>query len=335
MSLPTSIDARAVLRLGIAPLLVIAYSMAIDYPLPLLPAVLTATILATSAARPPLALLVALAALVFGITLALATVFTVISSHPLPFWTIVLVVTTIAFARLDANPADLAGSMMLTMTCLVTVLLQFSTLLPEELTKVVGSSLLIAIAAVLLAHALLPSPAAPQAALPNGAQYTRAGLRPLGQALGLVTILILSLQLDQTQALLISVTVGPILAIADRRRGWQLGIRAVLANMLAFAIAMPALVLLLLRSDGFVALLAASAASLLLARRAIADGPMSIAAITIPTFVVVLARYAPTAATDGEEVLTGKLFMRLSAVMVGVAFAMAVHVLLAGRRLPR
>lgn len=332
MSSPTSIDAREALRLGIIPVLVAAYAVGTGFPLPFFPPALAATILAVSAVRPPLVLLVLLLAVMTGITFVLATLFTAIASHPVPFWMVVLAASAIAFRRLARDPADMAGSVGLTMIAMTTVVLQLSMMPPDRLVSTVGHALLIAVAAALVGHAVLPSAPRPAAAMPAPAMRPGDGLRTLGRAAGLTGILVLMLKVEEKNALLVAVTVGPVLALTDRRAAWSFGRRALHANLLAFLAAMPPLLLLLLRPDGLVALLLAMATGCLLARRAIGGGPASAAAVAMPLYGVVLGLFATTAATAGEAALGDRMLTRLGAIATAVALGVAVQALLPAPR---
>lgn len=319
------------MRLGITPVLVAAYMVTVEAPLPFFAPVFTASVLALSRARPPLLLLIALCGVMFGITWILAVAFTAIASHPLSFWLILLAVASIAFARLGRNPQDMPATIVLSMGSFVTVLLHFPVSPASDLPWIIGRGIVTAAVASLLAHALLPSMPEPAEGAPpiSTAPPTKGdAMRAVFKAIGLVVALMLFPLIDETNALLAAVTIGPVLAMPDRRTGWSFGWRSILGNLVAFLAAMPPLLLLLSRPEPFAALFAACAAGVVLAARAQARGAQSIPAIAIPTYSLVLALWASTAASGSDALLGERLLQRLGALMAGVAAGIAIHALL-------
>ena len=259
-------DGRPILRLGLAPVLLLGWNMAHGELLPFLAPSLLAMLLAGSATRPTLKTLVGAIVLVSGVTWVMDLLFTGLAASPGSAWIILLALATLAFARLAQRPDDVPSTLTLIAASLVVLLGQVATGLGAALPWAMGHAVLQAAAATLIAHALLPSPPRPEPARPGSPGATRADVvQAFGRSLALVALLAMAIGLEDNSAVLVALTGVAILAspVETAARG-QSG-TLLLTNAVAAALILPLLLVAALRPDPLVLFPLALAGSLYMA----------------------------------------------------------------------
>lgn len=327
MTAGPTIDHAARLRLGLAPMLLLGWNVWTGDALPFLGPSLLVPILLLSPARPPLALLGALAILVAAITTALSIGFVALADSPGSVWIALIALATWCFARLDSRPSDVPALLALITASLVTALLQASPLLALELPRLMATAALQAVACALIAHALLPSRVAPPArpkprVLPPGGAFSA-----FARGVALVGALGTAVAIEDTSAILIAITAANILRAPPEEASGQ-GRALLLANLGAALLLLPLLSLATLRPDAAVVVPVALATSLWIASGLGAGGTRgAFTQVGMSVFIVLAGTLLP----QGSEGSLAAVADRVGTVALTLAFALAVLALLQGR----
>jgi len=319
-SSPTFPDPAPALRVGCAPVLLLAWELGSGTPLPFLAPIFATILLSLSPFRPQLPILMRLFAVVIGVTLVLTQVFATLADAPAAVWLGLLALATACFAQLARTPQNLAATVALIVASIVTVLLQVSAELPPILPWLMGRAFVLGAAAALLAHVVLPGRPTPAGAPPSPpGPRPGEGWRAVGKALAWLAALGACVALNDTSAILIATTVTNVLRVPDVRAGWSFGRAAVFGNLAAVAFAVPILALHAWRPEqGLAVLAAALAGSLALARQR-----PGLAAVALPVFVVSLGLYLPQSGGTPAAI-----FDRLLSLALAVAWGVGVHAVL-------
>jgi len=317
-------DRAAILRLGLAPVLLLAWLSWLGDPLPFLAPSLLVPILLMGAARPPLGMLAGLVVLIAGLAYALVFALVGLADSPASVWLALLALATWCFARLDVRPDAVLPLLALMTAAIVTALVRVSPTLALDLPWMMTTATLQAVAAALIAHALLPSriarvaPPAPRVLPPGGA------LAALLRATALVAALGFAMTMQDTSAILIGITAINVLR-SPPAEAWGQGRALLLGNLGAAAVVLPVLALAALRPDPAAILAAGLAASLWLAAGLGMGGARGRLARNSTTVFVVLAGLLLPQAGSGSLAMLGD---RLLTIVLTMAFALVVHVLL-------
>jgi hypothetical protein len=317
-------DRAAVLRLGLAPVLLLAWNAWMGDPLPFLAPSLLVPILLAGAARPPIAMLAGIVLLVGLLSSLLAFGFVALADSPASVWMLLLALATWGFARLDAAPDAVAPLLALMTAAMVTVLARVAPTLALDLPWLMTGATVQAVVAALLAHALLPSRVplvrtpALRALPPGGASSA------LLRGTALVVALGVAMAAGDTSAILIAVTAINMLRVMPAEARGQ-GKATLLANLGAAVLVLPAVGLAALRPDPVTALALSLAASLWLAS-GLAAGPtgLDFTRRAAGIFVVLAGLLLPEAG-EGSLAMLGDRLLTLLVTMLG---AVALHALL-------
>jgi hypothetical protein len=251
-----------------------------------------------------------------------------LADSPASVWLILLALVALCFGRLAKTPRDITATLALLVAALVTVLLHVSPELPSILVWLLGRSFLLGAVTAWLAFALLPGRPADAAPSPTPAPAgDNDGLRVLLKAVALVAILGFCILLEDTSAIIITLTVTNMLVVPDGAAGATVGRLKLLSNFLAFAAALPVLILVGLRPEPGAALLLSFSVSLALAAGASRGGARGlVSAMAMPVLFVLLGLYLPKA-VEGEG-LAAAAAGRAFDLCLAVGYGLAVHALL-------
>ncbi len=321
-------DTRAVLRLGLAPALLLAWNLWSGDILPYLGAMLAVTLLMPGGQRPPLKALLGALLLVAAVTLTLVIMFRVVGESPGSVWLALLALCTACFAQLAVKPDHIPSLLALITAVLVTTLIRTQPSLAVLLPWAMLIAALQAVGVVLLAHALLPSKLAAPAKPAARQVPANPGLRAFLKALALVAPLMLAVAAGEASGILVAITLANLLREPGDAQAIRYGRNLVLANLVAAAIALPVLGMAALRPMVMMLLPMGLAASLMLAAATGRDGRRGVVAqLGLPVFLLLMGQLLPTA---GDEAL-GALWERLFFLGLAVGYGMAVLVLLRPR----
>lgn len=324
-------DTARTLRLGLAPILALAWALAAGDPVPFLGPVLAANILMMSQARPPLPALLRLFLAVMLVTLGVTWLTRAFAETPAVLWTVLLALTTGCFARLARAPRDVVGLLALVVTAVVTALVQVSADLAAVLPWVMARAYLQACIVALLAFAIWPgatptvAPAAPPATPPLQEGWTWT---VLGKAVGMLAALGVAILLEDTSATLVAITVTNVLRDPDPAIGRGFGLALLKANLWAGLLAMPVLLIAALQPPLLALIPAASAGALWLAA-GLGRGSLAgtRARIGLPAYLTLLGLLLPKAGEGAGLLLADRLTM----MALAVAYAIAVLALVCRR----
>lgn len=317
-------DRAAILRLGLAPVLLLAWRAWLGDPLPFLAPSLLVPILLMGSPRPPLAVLGGLVVVVAALSFALVFAFVGLANSPASVWLGMLALATWCFARLEARPDAVLPLLTLMTAAIVAALVRVSPTLALDLPWLMIAATLQAVATALIAHALAPSQVVRVARPATRPLPPGEALTALGRAAALVVALGFAMAMEDTSAILIGVTAITVLRSPPSEARGQGG-ALLTANLGAAALVLPALALATLRPEPAVILAVMLAASLWLAAGLGAQGQRGHLARNATSIFVVLAGLLVPNAGAGSLVMLGD---RLLTLAVTVVFALTVHVLL-------
>ena len=317
-------DRAAILRLGVAPVLLLAWRTWLGDPLPFLAPSLLVPILLMGPTRPPLAVLGGLVVVVAALSFALVFAFVGLANSPASVWLGMLALATWCFARLDARPDAVLPLLALMTAAIVTALVRVSPTLALDLPWLMTGATLQAVVAALIVHALLPSRVARVAPPTPRPRRPGEALTALVRAAALVAALGFAMAMEDTSAILIGITAITVLRSPPSEAKGQGG-ALLTANLGAAALVVPALALAALRPEPAVILAVTLAASLWLAAGLGAPGRRGHLARNATSIFVVLAGLLLPNAGAGSLVMLGD---RLLTLALTVVFALVVHALL-------
>ena len=327
MTAGPTIDHAAILRLGLAPMLLLGWNVWMGDVLPFLGPSLLVPILLLNPLRPPLPLLGGMVVLVAALSAALSIGFVALADSPGSVWIALVALATWCFARLDARPTDVPALLALITASLVTALLQASPLLALELPWLMTAGALQAVVCALIAHAVLPSRVAPPARRPPRVLPPGEAFSALVRGVALVAALGAAVVMQDTSAVLIAITAANILrAPPDEAEGQ--GRALLLANLGAAALLLPVLALTTMRPEAAVVMPLALAASLWIASGLGAGGLRgAFTQVGMSVFIILTGTLLPQA---GEGSLAA-VADRVGTLALTLAFALTVLALLHGR----
>lgn len=324
-------DTARTLRLGLAPVLALAWALLAGDPVPFLGPVLAANILMMGQARPPLTALLKLFLVLMLVTLGVTWLTRSFADMHAVLWLMLLALTTACFARLARTPRDILALLALVVTAVVTVLVQVSDDLAGVLPWLMARAYLQACVVALLAYAIWPgttetaAPAPPPVPLPlpEGSTWT-----VLGKATAMLAALGVAILLEDTSATLVAITVTNVLRDPDPAVGQGFGLALIKANLWAGLLAMPVLTVAVLQPP-LLALIAAASAGALWLAAGLGHGSLAStrARIGLPAYLTLLGLLLPKAG-EGAGLL---LADRLTTMALAVAYAMSALVLLCRR----
>lgn len=324
-------DPRAVFRLGVAPLLLLGWNLHSGDLLPYLGAMLAVTLLSPGGARPPMRLLAGMILLVAGISWGLSRGFGALSDSPASVWMALLALATACFAALAVKPQNMPALLALLVAVVVTALIQADPSLTGPLPWLMAKAVLQAVLVTLLAHAALPSRGAGLAPPAIRAAPEAPGLRALAKACAMVAALALCAAAGQAAGVLVAITLSNMLRLPEDAAARSFGRSLVLANLGAALLAVPVLLVAMLRPDDLALIPLALALGLWIAAGHGMPGWRGmLTQLGLPVFVLLLGQLLPQAGAGAADALLDRLvFLGIS-----VAAGAAVLVLLAPARRP-
>jgi hypothetical protein len=117
-------DWRDIVRLGLAPLLLLGWNMSSGQPLAYIGPILAVFLLTPGGARPPVGQMLQILLLVVAITGLLSRCFLAVADSPASVWVLLLALATGCFAQLAVKPQNMPALLMLMVALLVTALIQ-------------------------------------------------------------------------------------------------------------------------------------------------------------------------------------------------------------------
>jgi hypothetical protein len=313
-------DSRAILRLGGAPILLLAWSHWSGDILPYLGAMLAVTLLAPGGRRPPMKLLLAAPVLITGITWTLVIMFRMVADSPGSVWMALLALATLCFARLARKPDDVPALLALLTSVVVTALIRSDPSLSTQLPWAMAIAAIEAVVTVLLAHAVLPSAPIPSAPKPARAPPAMPGLRAFLKALAMVVALGVSVAAQEPSGVLVAITLSNLLRDPEDTVARRFGRELVFGNLGAAMLVLPLILMANWRPQYMFLLPLALAAGLWLASGQGRPGWRGVLAQAgLPVFVLLLSQLLPIANDGALAALGNRLFFLTIAVTYGLS----------------
>lgn len=319
-------DPRAVFRLGLAPLVLLACNLFAGAPLPYLGATLAVTLLMPGGPRPPLKMLAGAVVLVLGISWALARGFGALADSPASVWMALLALATACFAKLAVAPQNVPALLALLVSVVVTALIQAEPSLTGPLPWIMGWAASQAVVATLLAHAILPSRGPGFRPPPPRAAPASPGLVALAKAVAMVAALGVCAAAGQASGVLVAITLSNMLRLPEDAAAHRFGRWLVFANLAALLLVLPVVAVAILRPENIAVIPLILAFGLWIAAgQGRMDWRGMLTLLGLPVFVLVLGQTLPDIDTNALADMADRMMYLGISVLYGGAVLILLH----------
>ena len=313
-------DWRDIVRLGLAPLLLLGWNMFSGQPLAYIGPILAVFLLTPGGARPPLSQMLQILLLVMAISWLLSRCFLAVADSPISVWVLLLALATGCFAQLAVKPQHVPALLALMVAVLVTSLIQSDPAQAGPLPIFMGVAAAQAVLVTLLAHALLPSRVPrrpPPSILPA---QSAPGLRALAKAMALVFALGLGTVISLSNSLLVAITLVNMLRLPEDAAAHSFGRWLLFANLGAALLVLPVLVVAILRPENISVIPLALGIGLWIAAGRGAPGWRGmLTQLGLTVFIVLIGQLLPQIGTDAWASMGNRLLTIGVTVVYGAA----------------
>jgi len=313
-------DWRDIVRLGLAPLLLLGWNMSSGQPLAYIGPVLAVFLLMPGGARPPLSQMLQILLLVMATSWLLSRCFLAVADSPISVWVLLLALATGCFAQLAVKPQHVPALLALMVAVLVTSLIQSDPAQAGPLPIFMGVAAAQAVLVTLLAHALLPSRVPrrpPPSILPA---QSAPGLRALAKAMALVFALGLGTVISLSNSLLVAITLVNMLRLPEDTAAHSFGRWLLFANLGAALLVLPVLVVAILRPENISVIPLALGIGLWIAAGRGAPGWRGmLTQLGLTVFIVLIGQLLPQIGTDAWASMGNRLLTIGVTVVYGAA----------------
>jgi hypothetical protein len=313
-------DWRDIVRLGLAPLLLLGWNMSSGQPLAYIGPVLAVFLLTPGGARPLLRQMLQILLIVVVITWLLSRCFLAVADSPASVWVLLLALATGCFSQLAVKPHNVPALLALMVAVLVTSLIQSDPAQAGPLPIFMGVAAAQAVLITLLAHALLPSRVPrrpPPSILPA---QSAPGLRALAKAMALVFALGLGTVISPSNSLLVAITLVNMLRLPEDTAAHSFGRWLLFANLGAALLVLPVLVVAILRPENISVIPLALGIGLWIAAGRGAPGWRGmLTQLGLTVFIVLIGQLLPQIGTDAWASMGNRLLTIGVTVVYGAA----------------
>jgi hypothetical protein len=313
-------DWRDIVRLGLAPLLLLGWNMSSGQPLAYIGPILAVFLLTPGGARPPVGQMLQILLLVVAITWLLSRCFLAVADSPISVWVLLLAIATGCFAQLAVKPQHVPALLALMVSVLVASMIQADPTQAAPLPIFMGMAAAQAIMATFLAHALLPSRGpkhAPALVLP--AQHA-PGPRAFAKAVALVSALGFCTVTSPSNSLLVAITLVNMLRLPEDTAAHSFGRWLLFANLGAALLVLPVLVVAILRPENISVIPLALGIGLWIAAGRGAPGWRGmLTQLGLTVFIVLIGQLLPQIGTDAWASMGNRLLTIGVTVVYGAA----------------
>jgi len=316
---------RDIVRLGLAPLLLLGWNMFSGLPLAYVGPILAVFLLMPGGARPRVLQMLQILLIVVAITWVLSRSFLAVADSPIAVWVLLLALACGCFAQLALRPQNVPALLALMVSVLVTSLIKADPAQAGPLPVLMGLAVGQAIVVTFLAHALLPSQAPPRPPPLILPAQSAAGLRALAKAMALVSALAACTALSPGDGLLVAITLVNMLRLPEDTAAHSFGRWLVFANLGAALLVLPVLVVGILRPENTAVIPLALGIGLWIASGNGAPGWRGmLAQLGLTVFIILVGQLLPQIGTDALAAMGN----RLLTIGITVLYGMVVLVLL-------
>jgi hypothetical protein len=313
-------DWRAVIRLGLAPLLLLGWNMMSGLALAYIGPIMAVFLLMPGGARPTVRQMLQILLLVIAITWLLSRSFLAVADSPIAVWVLLLAVACGCFGQLAAKPQHIPTLLALMVSVLVTTLIEADPAQAEPLPAMMAMAAAQAVVVTFLAHAVLPSQAPPRPPPMIVPAQSAPGLRALAKAMALVGALAACTVISPANSLLVAITLVNMLRLPQDMAALRFGRWLVFANLGAALLVLPVLLVAILRPENIAVIPLALGIGIWIAAGHAARGWRGmLTQLGLTVFIVLIGQLLPQIGTDAWAAMGNRLLTIAMSVLYGMA----------------
>jgi hypothetical protein len=313
-------DWRSIVRLGVAPLLLLGWNMFSGLPLAYIAPILAVFLLMPGGARPPVGQMLQVLLIVVAISWVLSRSFMAVADSPIAVWVLLLALACGCFAQLAVKPQNVPALLALMVSVLVTTLIQADPAQAGPLPVFMGLAVAQAVGVTLLAHVLLPSQAPPRAPPLIVPARKAPGLRALAKAMALVCALVVCAAVEFGNSLMVAMTLVNMLRLPEDTAAHRFGRWLLFANLGAALLVLPVLLVAILRPENNAVIPLALGIGLWIAAGNGAPGWRGmLTQLGMTVFILLVGQLLPQIGTDALAAMGDRLLTIGMTVLYGTA----------------